>query len=268
MAEERRQPGRLPAIVLAVLVHVAFIAVLVFGVDWQNHEPAPVVAELWNSLPGVTPPPPPPPQPEPKPEPEPEKPKPEHKPEPKPEPPPPAKADIALKKAKEEKLKEEKLKEEKRKEEDKKKELEKKKKEQEEQRKKAEKEYQELIARQARADEETLKANQAAENARRAAASARNSEIGKYTGMIRDKIRGNIVAPPDMLGNPQAVFEVTVIPSGEVINVRMTKSSGNAAYDNAVERAIRKSSPLPLPPPERGLFETFRQSELKIRPTE
>jgi colicin import membrane protein len=73
MAEARRNPGRVPAIILAVLVHVAFIGVLVFGVDWQNHEPAPVVAELWNSLPKAEtapPPPPPPPEPEaPKPDP-------------------------------------------------------------------------------------------------------------------------------------------------------------------------------------------------------
>jgi colicin import membrane protein len=29
--------------------------------------------------------------------------------------------------------------------------------------------------------------------------------------------------------------------------VRVTQSSGNAAYDDAVVRAIEKSSPLPLP---------------------
>lgn len=269
MADERRQPGRLPAIILAVLVHLAFIAVLVFGVDWQTREPAPVVAELWNSLPGVaTPPPPPPPAPEVKPEPEPEPPKPEPpkpipKAEPKPEPPPPSKADIALKKAKE---KEEKLKEEKRKEEEKKKELDKKKKQiEEEERKRAlDALHNEQKAIQQQADNE-LRAREAAENARRAAAAARASEVGKYTALIRDKIRANLVAPPDLIGNPQAVFEVTLIPSGEVINVRMTKSSGNSAYDGAVERAIRKSSPLPLPPPDKGLFEQFRQTELKFR---
>ena len=38
-----------------------------------------------------------------------------------------------------------------------------------------------------------------------------------------------------------------LLPTGEVQSVRVTQSSGNAAYDEAVVRAIEKSSPLPLP---------------------
>jgi colicin import membrane protein len=40
---------------------------------------------------------------------------------------------------------------------------------------------------------------------------------------------------------------VTQLPSGEVISVKVKKSSGNPALDAAVERAILKSSPLPKP---------------------
>lgn len=272
MAQARHNPGRIPAIILAVLVHVAFIGVLMFGVDWQNHEPAPVVAELWNSLPKAeTAPPPPkpePPEPEPpKPKPEPEPPKPEPKLEPKPEPKPP-KADISLKKAEEEKRKkEEKLKEEKLREERRTQDLERKKREQEERKKREERELREQFERQSREDRERQNA-QIAETQQRAQAAARASEMARYSGQIRDKIRSNLVMPPNIVGNPEAEFEVTLIPTGEIINVRMLRSSGNAAYDSAVERAIRKSSPLPLPPAERGLFETFREQRLKFRPIE
>lgn len=79
------------------------------------------------------------------------------------------------------------------------------------------------------------------------AATARNKAVADYLGRIRGKIRGNIVLPPDIKGNPEAVFEVTQLPSGEVINVKLRKSSGHAALDAAVERAILKSSPLPKP---------------------
>jgi colicin import membrane protein len=75
-----------------------------------------------------------------------------------------------------------------------------------------------------------LKAQRAAET-QRAQAAARASEMARYTGQIRDKVRSNIVMPPSIQGNPEAEFEVTLIPTGEVINVRMQKSSGNAAYD-------------------------------------
>ena len=58
---------------------------------------------------------------------------------------------------------------------------------------------------------------------------------------------GNIRLPNDMSGNPEAIFDVTQLPTGEVISIRLRKSSGQKGYDDAVERAILKSSPLPKP---------------------
>jgi colicin import membrane protein len=48
-----------------------------------------------------------------------------------------------------------------------------------------------------------------------------------------------------------------------VLSIRLARSSGNAAYDAAVERAILKSSPLPLPA-SRELFS--RELKLTFRP--
>ena len=53
--------------------------------------------------------------------------------------------------------------------------------------------------------------------------------------------------PPDIAGNPEAIFDVVQLPTGEVMSVKLRKSSGHKAYDAAVERAILKSSPLPRP---------------------
>jgi len=97
------------------------------------------------------------------------------------------------------------------------------------------------------------------------AASARNKAAADYIGKIKGKIKGNIVLPPDIKGNPEAIFDVVQLPSGEILSVKLRKSSGHAAYDSAVERAILKSSPLPKP--EQGdLFS--RSLELKFRPLE
>ncbi|MBV2234865.1 MAG: TonB family protein [Sterolibacterium sp.] len=102
---------------------------------------------------------------------------------------------------------------------------------------------------------------QAMEQARLASSKA----MADYVSRIRGRIKGNIVLPPDIKGNPEAVFEVIQFPSGEILDVRLKKSSGHAAYDVAVERAIRKSSPLPKP--ERGdLF--ARNLELRFHPLE
>lgn len=90
---------------LALVMHVMFLALLIFGVNWQKREQPAMVAELWTDLPPLRapkaePPPPAPPKvapepPKPAPKPEPE-PKPEPKVEPKPEPKAPPKADIDL----------------------------------------------------------------------------------------------------------------------------------------------------------------------------
>jgi colicin import membrane protein len=77
-------------------------------------------------------------------------------------------------------------------------------------------------------------------------------------------VRGNVVLPPDIAGNPEAIFDVVQLPTGEIIDVVLRKSSGVRAYDDAVQRAIVKSSPLPRPDrPE--LFQ--RTLALKFRPT-
>ena len=64
---------------------------------------------------------------------------------------------------------------------------------------------------------------------------------------IQAKVRGNVIVPPEMSGNPEAIFEVVQLPTGEIIDVQLRKSSGVRAYDDAVQRAILKSSPLPRP---------------------
>ena len=95
------------------------------------------------------------------------------------------------------------------------------------------------------------------------AAAARNKAIADYLGRIRGKIRGNIVLPPEVKGNPEAVFDVTQLPTGEIVTVRLKRSSGHATLDAAIERAILKSNPLPRPE-QADLFS--RSLELRFRP--
>ena len=251
---ERREPGRKWAIALAVLVHLIFAAVLVFGVNWQTKEAAPVMAELWNSLPALAPKPVPKPVPEPEPAPLPE-PKPQPKPVPKPEPkleqPKPVKADIELKD-----------KEKKRKEEERKKaETEKRLKEQA-----LKEQHAQLEAEQATLSKQREEAD-AARKQMAAQAAAQSRLMADAISRISSHVRRFVVMRPDVVWNPQAEFEVFLIPTGEVLNVKLSRSSGNPAYDNAVERAIRKASPLPLPT-DPALVGRFRELKLKFRPNE
>jgi colicin import membrane protein len=99
--------------------------------------------------------------------------------------------------------------------------------------------------------------------AARAQAAARTKALNEYIARIQAKVKSNWILPPDLQGNPEAIFHVVQLPTGEVLSTRLVKSSGNPAYDAAVERAILKSSPLPLPA-SRELFE--RELKLTFRP--
>jgi colicin import membrane protein len=107
-----------------------------------------------------------------------------------------------------------------------------------------------------------LLARQRAESARQQA-DARTKALNEYIARIQSKVRSNWILPADLVGNPEAVFDVVQLPTGEVLSAKLARSSGNAAYDAAVERAILKSSPLPLPA-ARELFE--RELKLTFRP--
>ena len=68
-----------------------------------------------------------------------------------------------------------------------------------------------------------------------------------YLASITSKIKSttSYAGSTNMAGNPKAVFKVEELPTGEIISVRLVKSSGIAAFDEAVERGINKASPLP-----------------------
>jgi colicin import membrane protein len=49
------EPKSLLAGVLAVVVHLMFIALLVFGVSWKDHPPEGMMVDIWTELPKSVP---------------------------------------------------------------------------------------------------------------------------------------------------------------------------------------------------------------------
>ncbi len=233
-ATPRPAPGKRISLVLAVLMHLLLAALLIYGVHWQTKTESTVAVELVTAAP---PTPPSAPQPEPQPEPKPE-----------PPPPPPPKPEVLKPAQKPPDI------------------VQKEKPKPEPPKPQADR-FEEQLRREAEAIEQRRAAEAAerelAELRARQAAAAQAGEMDRYIAAIRGKVRGNIILPPDVRGNPEAVFEVTQLPSGDVLSVRLKKSSGNPAWDAATERAIHKSSPLPKP----ARSELFsRTLELKFRP--
>ncbi|CAN5388475.1 hypothetical protein BH10PSE17_BH10PSE17_31460 [soil metagenome] len=78
-----------------------------------------------------------------------------------------------------------------------------------------------------------------------AATSGPRSGSAAYSGRVGQIIRGNTTFPDDQPGNPVVEFDVSLDPAGGILNLVKTKASGTPGFDDAVERAIRKSQPFP-----------------------
>ncbi|MCZ7655276.1 MAG: TonB C-terminal domain-containing protein [Rhodocyclaceae bacterium] len=252
--EPREEPGRKVSAAFAALVHIALAALLIYGIRWQTAPPAAVEVELVRAVPAPPSPAILPPRPEPAPVPKLE-PKPEPKPEPKVEPKPaPPKPDIAIKEKPKPKAEPK---------------PEPKPKPKAEPKPEPDRASRQLMAEALKREQQQIEARKAEQELAQViasqAASARNKAAADYIGKIKGQDQGQYRAAARHQGNPEAIFDVVQLPSGEILSVKLRKSSGHAAYDSAVERAILKSSPLPKP--EQGdLFS--RSLELKFRPLE
>lgn len=133
----------------------------------------------------------------------------------------------------------------------------KKKKDTEERRKSAESSLKEQLARE---EKERTDAKARAEQAARA-----QSELARIEGLIRQKVERNWVRPAGWTKGMECAVRVRLAPTGEVISATIARPSGSPAFDRSVENAVYKASPLPLPE-DKGLFEHFRELELRFRP--
>ena len=233
------EKGSGPAFALSILAHAVLFIAIAFMVRWKSEPVAAVSAELWTLPPAavqqptvplpprpvqVEPPPPPPPEPrkaeiviE-------QKKAPTPKVEPKPVSPPdaPKKQAADLKRAADEKREAELKK-----------------------------------AAEQKTEAERIAAQKAALNrvlAQAGPSSASSAGAGlsnAYSAQVRGCIRPHIifdVPTGTQAGQYVARFEVTLLPTGEQAGApRLLKSSGLPAYDVAVERAIRRCDPFPMP---------------------
>ncbi len=264
------EPGRGRALGLALLAHLLLAAALAWGVAWKSEpQVLSAEAELWSptvqqAAPRLedTPPPPPPP--------------PAHARQVQAPPPAPVNkdADIALKREQEKKKLEE---QNKREEADRKKKLAAEEARKAEVAKKAEAKKKLEQQKLAEAQKKKDAAEKAAKDKAREQAEARKLEdlrqenlrrmqglagatggatatgtatrssgpSDSYAGRIRARVKPNIVFTEDVTGNPVAEVEVRMAPDGTITSRKVTKSSGNKAWDEAVLRALDRTEVLP-----------------------
>ena len=89
-----------------------------------------------------------------------------------------------------------------------------------------------------------------------------------YEELIAERVRQNWSRPPSARNGMTAVLEIRMLPTGQVMGVRVTKSSGDAAFDRAAEQAVKRVDRFEevknIPP---DIFEKyFRQFLFTFRP--
>jgi len=269
----------------SLFVHFLLMVALTAGIQWKQDNSLSVEAELWSAVPQAAAPKPVDVEPPPAPPPPPPAPKQAAVKPPPPAPDREAEIALAKrrkqlddeKKLQEQKEADRRKKEELKKAEDKKAKLkaeeEKRKldaKREEEERKLKERHDKERKDKEAKKLQEQKDAKQAADNAKKldairkenmkriaglAGATGDENATGtaqrasgpsdSYGGRIRAKIKPNITFTEDVVGNSPAEVEVRCAPDGTIVGRKLVKSSGNAAWDNAVLKAIDKTEVLP-----------------------
>jgi colicin import membrane protein len=90
-------------------------------------------------------------------------------------------------------------------------------------------------------------------------------EVNKYKALIMQAISENWNIPAGARKSAFCELLIRLAPGGTVIDVQITKTSGDPALDYSARAAVLKASPLPVPT-NPDSFAPFRQFVLKAKP--
>ena len=119
------------------------------------------------------------------------------------------------------------------------------------------------VAKELLAKQQLAQATQASADATRAA--RLSGEVNKYKALIINAISQQWILPEHANSSMSSQFRIRLAPNGVVLDVTLTKSSGDAILDRSAQSAIYKASPLPVPN-DTETFNIFRDISLTVRP--
>lgn len=90
-------------------------------------------------------------------------------------------------------------------------------------------------------------------------------EVNKYKALILQAISERWIVPVQANKKLFCELMIRLAPGGMVIDVQVTKTSGDPSLDSSARAAVLKASPLPVPS-DSNAFESFRQFVLKVKP--
>ncbi len=109
-----------------------------------------------------------------------------------------------------------------------------------------EKQRQAAAERARQAEAERKRQEEAAKKAA-AESAARQRALSEYVLAIKLHVQRHWNQPENWPAGTRCTVRVSQIPSGEVVQVRIVRSTGDPVLDRSVESAVLRASPLPLP---------------------
>ena len=139
--------------------------------------------------------------------------------------------------------------------------------EQEKQRLKEQKKRQQAEQKRKAAEEKKRQAELQRKEVRDREARERRSKgvVKRHVAMIAQKIERNWRQPLDAPPKLQCKIDIVLLPSGNVVSVKIVESSGHLSFDRSVETAVRRASPLPVPS-DSVIFKQFEVMRLRFEP--
>ncbi|TAL64949.1 MAG: cell envelope integrity protein TolA [Legionella sp.] len=119
------------------------------------------------------------------------------------------------------------------------------------------------LERKQQADAAAAQQAQAARNAENQARMA--GEVDKYKALILNAIGRKWILPENADSSLSSQFRIRLAPDGTILEVSLTRGSGDPILDRSAETAIYKAQPLPVPT-DAETFNMFRDINLTVRP--
>lgn len=90
-------------------------------------------------------------------------------------------------------------------------------------------------------------------------------EVNKYKALILQAISEHWIIPTQANKSLYCELMIRLAPGGTVLDVQITKTSGDPSLDSSARAAVMKASPLPVPN-DSAAFDSFREFVLKVKP--
>ncbi len=99
-------------------------------------------------------------------------------------------------------------------------------------------------AERRRREEESRRQQQAAAEAAAAEAARNEFElVQSATGLIQQIVQENWSRPPSARNGMRTILQIRMLPTGELLDVIITQSSGDPAFDRSAETAVYRAAP-------------------------